>query len=88
MPDVGEVCEMLITEFEPVMPLFIGDQIIVIEIASAEIAYNIREMEFRPIKTEREWFIDRGVSGIDCGHIDVMMGDLYDIGARFSGGDV
>ena len=85
VPVVGEECEMLITRFEPVMPLFIGDQVIVIEIASAEIAYNIREMDFRPIKTEREKVIE-SLSGKIC-HPSVteftkeeVIGALYDLG--------
>ena len=84
MPKVGEACEMLIGKWEPVTPLFIGDQLIVIDICSAEVAYRLTAMAFRPIKTEREKFIDRANKVIlDGGYTNKWAEVLYDSGARF-----
>ena len=72
VPKVGEECEMLINswhpkgEWEKVTPLFIGGQLIVVDIVSAEIAYNAKEMDFRPIKTERKRIEEWVLSKIDC----------------------
>ena len=83
MPKAGEECEMLIIKWEPVMPLFVGEQVVVVEIATAEISYSISAMEFRPIKTEREKVIEWINSNIDnIDHYDsVLIGRLYDAGA-------
>ena len=82
IPQVGEECEVLIIKWEPVMPLFVGQQVVVVEIATAEISYSISAMEFRPIKTERERVIEFAMSKWEEGtHGKVLLGHLYDKGA-------
>lgn len=85
--EVGKECEMLIDShegtWENIKVLFIGEQLIIVEIGGAEVAYSKTAMQLRPIKSER----NKLASGICNKRLDIFLRaayDLFDNGARFT----
>lgn len=95
MPEVGDTCELINStlfnrEYVVATILFIGESKIMYNSDSGkeQVALKAR-MKFRPIKTERERFIEQALKTYNCGKYSVDMAEaLFDNGARFSGGEV
>jgi len=90
VPVVGEECEWRVcNEWETVKVNYIGEWVTLIQVCDTEMAFNTKQNSGngRPMKTDRERFIEQGNKTPFCGgqYIGNYLGDLYDNGARFSG---